>query len=56
MPPPANYDARYDITEPSRFTKIGFGIGVKFDPLLFASCAKPIPSEKGPLYVQVPEK
>ena len=28
---------------------------MKFNPLLFASSAKPVPSEKGPLYVQVPE-
>lgn len=54
-PPPANYNPRYDLTEASRFNKIGFGIGMKFNPLLFASSAKPVPSEKGPLYVQVPE-
>ena len=50
-PPPANYDLKFDLTEQSRFSKIGFGYGMRFNPLLFPLSAKPQSPERGPLLV-----
>lgn len=34
-PAPSHYQPKHKIVEPSRFNGVGFGIGMKFNPLLF---------------------
>lgn len=57
IPPPANYHANHDMVEPSRYRKIGFGYGMRMDPLLLMSSHKMqlSPSKNPPMYVNVPE-
>lgn len=52
-PDPTKYKPKHAITEQARYNGVGFGIGDRYDPLLFPLQHKPVPGPK--LLVNVPE-